>query len=158
MGPVHSVETSYERWAEIWWSRNDNRLTASSIMLPCRRHRIQDPAEQQTEAEIEETKKSVLGKIKEQQDRETFTATAKESCAALPGQGADEICRTGMCSSIFLQPKRKLQQSVRRKRMPGSETRARISGRWQSTDIRIRMDLRGCEGSRKTPLHQQQTI
>jgi len=73
MGP--SISRNHMRGIEDMVEQNDNCFDGiiNNVAMP------QTPdsgslAEQQTEAEIaEETKKSVLGKIKEQQDRETFT-------------------------------------------------------------------------------------
>ena len=73
MGP--SISRNHMRGIEDMVEQNDNCFDGiiNNVAMP------QTPgsgslAEQQTEAEIaEEIKKSVLGKIKEQQDRETFT-------------------------------------------------------------------------------------
>ena len=73
LGP--SISRNHMRGIEDMVEQNDNCFDGiiNNVAAP------QTPdsgtlAEQQTEAEIaEETKKSVLGKIKEQQDREIFT-------------------------------------------------------------------------------------
>jgi hypothetical protein len=73
MGP--SISRNHMRGIEDMVEQNDNCFDGiiNNVAMP-QTPDSGSPAEQQTEAEIaEETKKSVLGKIKEQQDRETFT-------------------------------------------------------------------------------------
>ena len=83
MGP--SISRNHMRGIEDMVEQNDNCFDGiiNNVAMP------QTPdsgslAEQQTEAEIaEETKKSVLGKIKEQQDREIFTQAQPKKAVPL---------------------------------------------------------------------------
>ena len=74
-GMGSSISRNHMRGIEDMVEQNDNCFDGiiNNVAMP-QTPDSGSPAEQQTEAEIaEETKKSVLGKIKEQQDRETFT-------------------------------------------------------------------------------------